>query len=192
MTDKQLVTRILAKDQKALNYFYRQYRSKLLAIICQKVEPGVAEEILQDTFMSALSSLAGFNFKSKLSSWLIAISRHETADYYRKQKIKEIVFSRLPFLKKLFSQALSPETAWEEKELKEKIKKTFSGLSEGYGQILRLKYIEGFSVTQISQKLGISYKSCESKLFRARTAFQKSFVQKSNSKYQYLAVNHSA
>ena len=176
MQDKQLVEKILAGDDKAIGLFCRQYRKKLLIFIERKVRQGPAEEITQDVFVSALESLPVYKGKGSLYSWLLGIARHEIADYYRKKKIKEIVFSRLPFLEKLVSKVLSPEIAYEEKELKQKIKRSFAGVSEGYRQILRLKYCEGYSVADIAKKLEISFKSAESRIFRARLAFQKEFA----------------
>jgi len=183
MTDQELVRKILKGDQQAVNQFYRQYREKLLALISQKVDGQVAEEIGQDTFLSALDSLPLFAGRSSLYTWLVGIARHEIADYYRRKKLKEVVFSRIPFLKKIVSQALSPEMALEEKELKEKIKKSFGSLSEGYRQILRLRYVDGYHVSDLAKRLGVSYKSAESKLFRARVAFQKVFAE-SKGNYQ--------
>jgi len=176
MEDKQLVEKILAGDDKAIGLFSRQYRKKLLVFIERKVRQGPAEEIAQDVFVAALESLPMYGNRGSLYSWLLGIARHEIADYYRKKKIKEIVFSRLPFLEKLVSKVLSPEIAYEEKELKQKIKRSFAGVSEGYRQILRLKYCEGYSVADIAKKLEISFKSAESRIFRARLAFQKEFA----------------
>ena len=184
MTDRQLIEGILAGDSRVEELFYKRFRPRLLAFIQKKVRSGPAEELLQETFISGLQSLPGFKGQSSLSSWLVAIARHEIADFYRKKKIKEVVFSRLPFLKKLVSQALSPQVAYEEKELKQKIGRTFGKLSEGYTQILRLKYCDGYSVAQLAQKLKITYKSAESRLFRARLAFQKEFEYQSKKSYQ--------
>ncbi|MBI4999350.1 sigma-70 family RNA polymerase sigma factor, partial [Candidatus Gottesmanbacteria bacterium] len=63
----------------------------------------------------------------------------------------------------------------QQKEIKREVEKVFASLSEGYRQILRLKYIEGFTVAQIGKILRLSFKSTESRLFRARLAFQKSW-----------------
>ena len=192
MQDKQLVEKILAGDDRAISLFYRRYRKKLLVFIERKVRQGPAEEITQDVFVSALESLPIYKGKSSLYSWLLGIARHEIADFYRKKKIKEIVFSRLPFLEKLVSKALSPEIAYEEKELKEKIKRSFVGVSEGYRQILRLKYCEGYSVADLAKKLGVTYKSAESKLFRARLAFQQEFEHQGKNGYQAGDFNSSS
>jgi len=184
MTDFELIQKILKGNQQAISLFYRRFQPKLQAYIEKKVDGQVVEEILQDTFLSALQSLPLYRGESSLYVWLLSICRHEICDYYRKQKIKEIVFSRLPFLRKIVSQALSPETALEEKELKQKIKKTFSRLSEGYRRILRLKYVDGFSVTEVATRLKISYKSAESRLSRARLAFKKEFAGQGQNGYQ--------
>ncbi len=192
MTDKQLVSNILSGSDKAITFFYRKFKPELLAFVQKKVDSSIAEELVQDIFLSAIDSLPGFKAKSSLKSWLISIARHEIADFYRKKKIKEIVFSRLPFLEKLFSEALSPQTAYEERELKFKIVRTLGKLNEGYRQILRLKYYEGFSVAEMAEKLGISYKSAESKLFRARLAFQKEFAGQDKTNHQNNAFNFSS
>lgn len=178
MGEKELVKEILRGKKKAINKFYQAHQNKLLIFISKKVaNKKDAEEILQDVFISALDSLPLFEFNSSLLTWLKAIAHHETVDFFRRKKLKTIVFSRFPFLERLVDQALSPELALQEKEMKQKILATFKNLSEGYAQILRLKYIEGLSMAEIAQKLGKTVKAVESKLSRARLAFQKEYAK---------------
>jgi len=120
MQDKQLVEKILAGDDRAISLFYRRYRKKLLVFIERKVRQGPAEEITQDVFVSALESLPVYKGKSSLYSWLLGIARHEIADFYRKKKIKEIVFSRLPFWKSLFPKLCLRKLLMKKKNLKRK------------------------------------------------------------------------
>lgn len=175
-SEEQILTqRLLQGDEQAVNEFYCLYQKRLLRFIAKKADPEAAREILQETFISALKSLPTYKAKAKLFSWLCSIARHETCDYYRKKKIKSIVFSRLPFLEALVSHALSPELALEEKELKQRISTSLKQLSEGYSQVLRLKYHEGLSMVQIARKLKITVKAVESRLSRARKAFKYEF-----------------
>ena len=176
--EEELIKEILNDNKKAINKFYKTYQDRLLNFILRKVSNRKdAEEILQDTFLSALDSLPLFKGDSSLYTWLCSIARHETIDFLRRKKIKTIVFSRLPFLKKIVSQALGPELTLQEKELKLKIWQTLKSLSEGYREILRLKYIDGLSMVEIANQLKVTVKAVESKLFRARMAFQKEFVK---------------
>lgn len=153
------------------------YRRRLMRLVARKVGGKEdVEEIVQDSLIAGLDSLPTFKGNSSLFTWLGGIARHEIADFYRRQKIKKIVFSKLPFLEKLVSQALGPELAYQELETKRKIVKTLKNLSEGYGEILRLKYIDGLSMKEIAEKLGVTVKAVESRLTRARLAFQKVYA----------------
>lgn len=170
---EEKIKEVLSGNQPAIKKLYERLSPVLFSFILSRLpQKEDAEEILQDTWVSILDSLPLFNFRSSLVTWAKSIALHEVADFYRKRKIKTIVFSRLPFLENLVSQALGPELAFEEKEVKEEIGKVFSRLSEGYRKILRLKYIEGQTVSEIGKSLHLSFKSVESRLFRAKLAFQ--------------------
>lgn len=178
MQEKELISKLLQNDQRAVQYFYRLYQQRLLRFVMNKIQDEQdGEEITHDILIDALDSLPFFKGDSSLFSWLCGIARHNIADFYRRQKIKSIVFSVFPFLKKLTDEALSPEFALEKEELQNKFYATLQGLPEGFSQILRLKYIDGLTLAEIAEKLDITYKAAESKLFRARLAFQKEFVQ---------------
>ena len=176
--EQKLINKILAGNKNAAGELYEKYSKKLLNFILLKIDISCdAEEILQDTFISALDSLPLFSAKSSFFTWLCGIAKHEIADFYRKKKIKTIFFSRLPILEELAGRALGPEEKLMEMEVKKRIKIVFKNLSEGYQQVLRLKYVEEYSVARIAKKLGMTFKSVESKLFRARIAFQKEYVK---------------
>lgn len=178
MNDQALRERVITGDKRAVRRFYKNHSERLLNFILTKIgDPQDAEEVLQDTFVSAIDSLPMFSGRSTLFTWLAGIAKHEISDFYRKRKIKKILFSRLPFLERLAHQALGPEEELLEKEVKKRIKKVFGELSEGYRQILRLKYEKGYQVAEISKELGITYKAVESKLSRARLAFREIWLQ---------------
>ena len=178
MTDEQLIEQIKGGSKTAVRKFCDQYRLRLEQFVSKKVsDRNDVEEIVQDVFISVLDSLPMYQGRCSLFTWICSIAKHEVADFYRRKKIKQVVFSKLPFLEKLVSKALGPELAFQEKETKRKIWQTLKKLSEGYSQILRLKYIDDLSMKQIAVKIGISVKAVESRLSRARLAFQKAYEQ---------------
>lgn len=131
-----------------------------------------AEEILQETLIAASESFPFFKGKSSFFTWLCGIANHEVADFFRRKKLKTILFSRFPFLENLISEALTPDENFERQELRKEVKKVLSCLTEGYRQVLRLKYYQGFSMAQIAGKLKTTVKAVESRLSRAREAFR--------------------
>jgi len=174
-----MIKGVLKGDKVWIRKFEKRFRHKLLNFVLQKIgKYEDAEEIAQDTLVSAIYCLPSFLGKSSLWTWICGITKHEIADFYRRRKIKEVLFSRFPGLERLASKALSPELALEEKEIKEKIVGCFLSLTEGYRDVLRLKYVEGHSVRQIGQQLKKTSKAIEMRLRRARVAFVQNWNEK--------------
>jgi RNA polymerase sigma-70 factor (ECF subfamily) len=170
--EKQLVMAILDGKEIALRKFYRYYSPRLLTFIRRKIENGNdAEEILQDSLLATLEGLRDFSFRSSLLTFTCAITMHKIIDFYRKKKLKNIVFSKIKDMEPLVSTLVGPENALDEELVKQKIKTVFGKLTPTYRLILELKYVQGYTVTEIANKLSISFKSAESQLFRARKAF---------------------
>jgi len=163
------------------DFIDRETILKLKNFIAKRVSnPEEAEEIFQETLVSASECLELYSGKSSLFTWLCGIAKHEISDFYRKKKIKTILFSRLPWLENLAAEALGPEQIILRKEAINKVEKTLKALSEGYQQVLRLKYYQGLSVKEIAQQLNETVKAIESRLTRARKAFAKAFVADSS------------
>ncbi len=157
-----------------MNDFYKKYHKRIGYFVAKRIDDeGVAEELTSDIMLAAINSRPNFSGRSSEWSWVCAIAKYKIIDYYRKKKLKTILFSVSPFFEEIADMALNPERDSLKNELKEEIKKTFRELGKGYGGILRLKYIEGFKVREIAQKLRVSVKAVESRLFRARQEFKK-------------------
>lgn len=56
--------------------------------------PGIAEELVQDTFAAALQNQDRFMGRSAEQTWLVGILRHKILDYYRKNGREQRNFDR--------------------------------------------------------------------------------------------------
>lgn len=176
-SDKELIEQILSRDRRALSLFYKMYTPKLISYIHAKVNnPADSEEILQDTLFAFLEGLRDFHGESSISTFLYAICHHKIVDFYRKKKLKQLVFSQMPNLETLISSQKNPEEELDIVLLKEKIQIVLGKILPQYRKLLVSKYIENLSVSDIAGKFAISMKGAESQLFRARKAFVEKFV----------------
>jgi RNA polymerase sigma factor (sigma-70 family) len=167
----------LLHDRKSLHAFYHEYAPLLRRFIQTRVSsPLDAEEVLQDTLFAFLEGLRDFQEKSSVRTYLYSICQHKIIDYYRRKKIKHLVFSQVPQLEMLVSPLMGPEAKLDETLVKEKIQKVLSKIAPVHRQVLVLKYLEQVSVEDIAHKLSISFKSAESRLFRARKNFVALFI----------------
>ncbi|GIW63923.1 MAG: DNA-directed RNA polymerase sigma-70 factor [Patescibacteria group bacterium] len=175
MVEKELINKLRRGDEAAFEVFYKQYSSSLANYVRKKVSDSrTADELVNKIFFSFFEALRDFKGESSLKTFLFSIARYKIIDYYRKKKIKKVFLSNitLPFVKGLF---VLMDDDIQRQELVEKIDNTFNNLPKKYKQVLSLKYIEGFKVSEISKQLKMSFKATESLLFRARQAFAKVF-----------------
>ncbi len=79
---------VAATDE--ISSWVKAYTADLYAYTLSKVENKLtAEDIVQNTFLSALESLHRFESKSVPKTWLFSILKNKIADYYR-QKYKQV------------------------------------------------------------------------------------------------------
>ena len=137
-----------------------KYQKSLAAFIRKKIgDEDVVEELTQDILMAAYRALPTFNKKSSEFSFICGIAKHKITDYYRKKKLKTVLFSVNPIIEEIAEDALTPERDVLKNELKEEIKKTMTELREDYEKILRLKYIDNWKSSQIASLMKISVKA---------------------------------
>jgi len=177
--EKELLERIIKKDERALLRLYKKYQPSVLRYVRSQISNyQTAEELTQDIFINFIEALRDFRFQSSIKTFLFSIARHKVVDQIRKRKIKDVFFSKLPMFIVESLKIVFIDEEIDKKELKEKITKVLDDLPNDYRLILRLKYVEGIKMKEISSKLKMNFKATESLLFRAR----KSFIKVYNSK----------
>lgn len=171
-----------------------EYYAGIKAFIARKIDDeGVVEELTNDVMWAAIKSRADFANKSAEFSWICGIAKHKVIDFYRKKKLKTVLFSISPKFEEIADSALSPERDVLKNELKEEIKATMAEISEGYANILRLKYVQGLKTSAIATLLNTTIKAVEGKLKRAKTKFCENWTydRKTNKQFNEVIVSDS-
>lgn len=172
-----LVKRILKGDAGAVETFYQQYSPGILQYLKHKLPRSEdAQEILNDVFLDAIEGLPTLAEHANVKSWLYQIAHNKMANFYRKKKIKSLLFSQFPYLKIIAGEFHEPEFQMERREIILRMQITLEKLSHKYQQILRMHYIEDLPVKIISVQLNLSFKATESRLYRARMQFIKYYA----------------
>lgn len=173
--ETELVARLRQGDAAALEQLYRQYVDRVYSVVFHQVgqNKSVAEDIVQETFLSALRSIGKFRGKSKLYTWLCSIAYHKVADFYRRQG-REARHSEHPSginaaeLQRIKDSEPLASSKIESEEDRQVIERALLSLPLDYRQVLIFKYVEQMSVAEISLIMRRSPKSVEGLLTRAR------------------------
>lgn len=163
---------LLLGNEREILRWYRVYEASITKYVRAKVSRNEdAQELAQNIFLTCLESLPLFQQKSSLWTWMCSIARHEVADYYRKKYAKRVL-QCIPFM-----DALLPEQVADMHDVSCVVLSVLKKLPHADRELLQLKYIDDLSVKYISAKLCLSIKSIESKLFRARKAFEELYAK---------------
>ena len=169
-----IVKKILQGDAGAVETFYQQYAQGILKYLSLKLpREEDAQEILNDVFLDAVDGLPMLSKQENLKAWLYQIAHNKVANFYRKKKIKQLLFSQFPYLKIVDAEVHQPDFQFEKREIKIRLHIALEKLSQKYQQILRMHYVDELPVKVISFKLNLSFKATESRLYRARRQFMK-------------------
>jgi RNA polymerase sigma factor (sigma-70 family) len=129
--------------------------------------PVVAEDVVQEAFITVFKSLDKFRAEVPFEIWLRRIVINKSIDQLRKEKkylaydINEIEYTEYEDSNNNFE----PEI---DEKLIDEIKKQINELSDGYRIIFTLFYLEGYDHDEISQILNINASTSRSQLARAK------------------------
>jgi RNA polymerase sigma-70 factor (ECF subfamily) len=182
--DLALAGRVLAGDEAAFEEFFDRYFPRLFRFALTRLDghEDDAEEIVQRVLIRGLRYLGTYRGEAALLTWLCTLCRREIAVWrQRTGRLQEVSLSDEGLEMLAAVECLSnvdagdPEVALQRRELAGLVQLTLDHLPGRYGDVLEWKYIQGLSVTEIAERLGLGYKAVESLLTRARTAFREAF-----------------
>jgi len=82
-----MIERAIAGDRQASETFIRAHQASLFAYMLRMCgRPEVAEDIVQDAFVRALTNLHRFDFKFRFSTWLFTIAKRLYVNACQKHK----------------------------------------------------------------------------------------------------------
>jgi RNA polymerase sigma-70 factor (ECF subfamily) len=184
MSDLALARRVIAGDDAAFDEFFGRYFPRLYRFALPRLggNEDATEEIVQRVLIRALERLRSYKGEAALLTWLCTVCRREIARWRESQgRLREVsFFDDRPEMRAALDtlavvDADDPETALRRRELSVLVQQTLDHLPGRYGEVLEWKYMQGLSVDEIADRLGVGYKAAESVLTRARAAFRDGF-----------------
>ena len=178
--DRVLVARLLRGDEEAFTGFFEASFAPLFRFALPRLggDEDAAEEIVQTTLVRAVRKLSTYRGEAALLTWLTTICRREIATFYEQRKKVPPMFGLaedLPEIRSALESLVGDEHLLQRRETARLVQATLDQLPFRYGDALEWKYIDGLSVNEIADRLGVTPKAAESTLTRARNAFRDAF-----------------
>jgi RNA polymerase sigma-70 factor (ECF subfamily) len=156
-------------QMEVYNRYYKAMYNTSLRIV---KDTAAAEDVMQDSFLSAFTKLESFKGESSFGSWLKRIVVNNSLNCYQKEKKRE----ETPLDDHLYRIEDEP-TGLATEDLNSlkaaEVIHAMSQLKDNYRQSLSLHLIEGYDYEEMSEIMNMSYANCRTMVSRAKNSLRK-------------------
>ncbi len=167
---QDLLDRCMNGDQQAqfqiYKLYYRSMYNTSLRIVNDTME---AEDVMQESFLSAFDKIGTYRHEVSFGAWLKRIVINKSLDHLKKRKM--ILEPVDDFHHLSDGDGATAEKAFPEEEMRNKlsqVRDALDNLPEGYRLVLSLYLLEGYDHDEIGEILGISGSTSRSQYARAK------------------------
>ena len=168
---------LFIETEQLFEHLVETYQN-LIFTICYRLTGSYfdAEDLAQDTFLSAYKHLPYFDGKNE-KAWLTRIATNKSIDFLkqagrRSYATEDTYFTELPA-----ASSSSPEMNYLEKETKEELENQCQKLKEPYREIAYLFFCEERTVNEIAEQTGRNAKTVQTQVYRAKAMLKKQYVK---------------
>lgn len=162
-SDKQLIEIYQQGDKKAIVFLVERWHKTFCKMAFMYVKnPDEAKDIAQESWTVILSKVGDLQDASKFKFWAISIVKRKAIDFLRSKKREK------KHQEKLKNESVIPISPEEENPIKNKLQKAIKELPFHQQTVLKLFYIQEYSLKEIAELLNVSVGTVKSRLFNAR------------------------
>lgn len=188
-TDADLVLRAQVGDLSAFETLVSRHEQRVYHLARRIVpQEADAEDVTQQAFLGALEHLHQFRAEASFSTWLLKIATHAALKILRKRKglptvsLEEATeepdnHDSIPHPEYIADWKQSPEELVHRKEIQRLLDDALDRLDEKHRMVFLLRDMEGFSVRETAEALGLSEANVKVRLLRARLQLREQLTQ---------------
>ncbi len=161
---EELIERCKQGDEKAFQALYKLYARAMFNVsyrITGREEE--AQDVLQESFISAYRNIGNYRGDSTFGSWLKRIVVNRSINALRARRME-----LMPEDSDFDVKEEEPQEIYREELTVDKVKKAIMALPDGYRSVLSLYLLEGYDHEEIASILNITESTSKSQLNRAK------------------------
>ncbi len=174
LSDEDLVLRAQSGDELAFTELVHRHERQVHTLAIRMLrDPATAEDVLQETFISALRGLKSFRGESSFATWLYRIAYNATLMKLRKStptlsldEWHDQDEGEMP--RELLDWTHNPEAEVLTRETREAMQAAVDTLSPPLRSVFVLRDLDGLATEETAAVLGVSKEVVKTRLHRAR------------------------
>jgi RNA polymerase sigma-70 factor (ECF subfamily) len=200
--DAELVRLAKGGDLAAFEALTTRYERQIFSLALRMLRHEQdAEDVTQQTFISVLEHLDGFREESSFATWIMKIATYAALKIIRKRRGLETVsldqttepsdgYDLVPHPEYIADWRESPEQLVQRNETRRLIDDALDQLDEKHRLVFILRDVEGLSVQETAEALGLSESNVKVRLLRARLQLREILTHAFGDPEQRLVREH--
>lgn len=188
-TDAELLRRAKAGDLEAFETLVTRHERRVYTVARRITGHAQdAEDVTQQTFLSAVENLDGFREEASFSTWLLRIATHAALKILRKRKGLPAVsleqntepqegYDSLPHPEYIADWRESPERLVLKNETARLLEEALAQLDDKHRLVFLLRDAQGLSVKETAEALELTEANVKVRLLRARLQLREQLTQ---------------
>lgn len=186
IAEADLIVRAVRHEETAIRAIIKQYNRRLFRVARSVLRDDFeAEDAVQEAYLKAFATIGSFRGESSLATWLSRIVLNEGLQRLRSNKSRpqptveyDAVSEAqiIPFPQNS-SQNTDPEKSMAQRELLHLVENAVDRLPDDFRVVLVARTIEGMSIEETAELLGIRAETVKTRLFRARKLLKELLAQ---------------
>lgn len=171
LTEGELAQRALAGTQACYGELMRRHRESVYRLVRATIrDADEALDVTQESFIAAFAALARYDGHRPFRVWVSRIAINKCHDWARRRAVRRFFTFARPIDEALHIRDLAntPEQDAAASEAMTMLTAAIDGLPAKLRDVLVLRAIEDYSQAEAAQILGVTEKTVETRLYRAR------------------------
>ena len=165
-SDEALIELIAEGDKRAMQVLYARHNGRVYRFIVRLTgNTSLAEDLVSEVFLDVWRQAEGFESKSQVSTWLLAIARYKALSALRRRSDEHLDDRMAATIE---DTADDPETAVYKVDRNAIVQKCLTRLSPAHREVLDLVYYHEKSVDEVARIVGVPAATVKTRMFYAR------------------------
>jgi RNA polymerase sigma-70 factor, ECF subfamily len=166
-SDEALIELIADGDKRAMQVLYARHNVRVYRFVLRLTgNQSLAEDLVSEVFLDVWRQAEGFESKSQVSTWLLAIARYKALSAMRRRTDEHLDDQMAASIE---DTADDPETVVNTKDRATIIQKCLTQLSPAHREVIDLVYYHEKSVDEVAEIVGVPPATVKTRMFYARS-----------------------
>lgn len=178
--DAPLVARSLKQDQEAFGQLIDRHAATIVNLAYRMVgNRAEAEDLAQETFLSAFKSLSTFRADAKFSTWLYRIATNKCKDWLRVKRPGQGLYDVDvdEGLDVHVAEDRTPERLLSQQQVALELEQAIQRLPPLYREAFVLKHVEGLSYEEMQEILGVNGDTLKMRVYKGRVQLSRELTE---------------